>query len=122
MLCNIFGILKESHYGYLVRKFCFAPFMYAHTHVCMRECAHVHIVTDFINAFPGNSSVNTVQHATVDDAVFSVSFAPSSCGTTGLCKPLLGNDSVNTFPRIGPCYESGGVMNNRDGVFREVCA
>jgi hypothetical protein len=28
------------------------------------------IVTDLINALPGNSSVNTVQHATVDEAVF----------------------------------------------------
>jgi hypothetical protein len=30
------------------------------------------IVTDLINAFPGNSSVNMVQNATVDEAVFSV--------------------------------------------------
>jgi hypothetical protein len=29
------------------------------------------IITDFINALPGNSSVNTVQHATVDEAVVS---------------------------------------------------
>jgi hypothetical protein len=27
---------------------------------------------DLINALPGNSSVNTVQHATVQEAVFSV--------------------------------------------------
>jgi hypothetical protein len=25
-----------------------------------------------VNAFPGNSSVNTVQHATIEEAVFSV--------------------------------------------------
>jgi hypothetical protein len=30
----------------------------------------IHILTDLINALPGNSSVNTVQHITV--AVFSV--------------------------------------------------
>jgi hypothetical protein len=30
------------------------------------------IVTDLINALPGNSSVNTVQHATIEKAVFSV--------------------------------------------------
>jgi hypothetical protein len=30
------------------------------------------IVTDLINAFPGNSSVNAVQHATIEDAVLSV--------------------------------------------------
>jgi hypothetical protein len=28
------------------------------------------IVTDLINALPGNSSVNTVQHATIEEAVF----------------------------------------------------
>jgi hypothetical protein len=32
----------------------------------------VYIVTDLINALPGNSSVNTVQHATIEEAVFSV--------------------------------------------------
>jgi hypothetical protein len=30
------------------------------------------VVTDLINALPGSSSVNTVQHATVGEAVFSV--------------------------------------------------
>jgi hypothetical protein len=30
------------------------------------------IVTNLINALPGNSSVNMVQHATIDEAVFSV--------------------------------------------------
>jgi hypothetical protein len=34
------------------------------------------IVTDLINALPGNSSVNTVQHATMGEAVFSVWSAP----------------------------------------------
>jgi hypothetical protein len=34
------------------------------------------IVTNLIDALPGNSSVNTVQHATVDEAVFSISSAP----------------------------------------------
>jgi hypothetical protein len=29
-------------------------------------------VTDLINALPGNSSVNTIQHATIEEAVFSV--------------------------------------------------
>jgi hypothetical protein len=35
------------------------------------------IVTDFINALPGNSSVNTVQHAAIEEAVFSVSAVTS---------------------------------------------
>jgi hypothetical protein len=29
-------------------------------------------ITDLINALPGNSSVNMVQHATMEEAVFSV--------------------------------------------------
>jgi hypothetical protein len=77
---------------------------------------------DLINALQGNTSVNTVQHATIEEAVFSMSSAPSSDGTTGLCTPLLGNGSVNTFLHIGRCYESTNVINNRDGVFRGVCA
>jgi hypothetical protein len=40
------------------------------------------IVTDLNNALPGNSSVNTVQHRTVGEAVFFMSSAPSSGGTT----------------------------------------
>jgi hypothetical protein len=31
-----------------------------------------YIVTDLINALPGNISVNTVQHATIKEAMFSV--------------------------------------------------
>jgi hypothetical protein len=31
-----------------------------------------HIITDLINALPGNRSVNTVQHATIEEPVFSV--------------------------------------------------
>jgi hypothetical protein len=81
----------------------------------------VSIVTDLINALPGNSSINTVQHVVIDEAVFSMSSAPSSSGTTGLYNPLLGNGSVNTFPRIGPCYESGYVINTRESVFHGVC-
>jgi hypothetical protein len=35
------------------------------------------IITDLINALPGNSSVNQVQHATIEEAVFSVSAVTS---------------------------------------------
>jgi hypothetical protein len=59
----------------------------------------LNIVPDLINALPGNSSVNTVQHPTINEAVFSTSSAPSSGGTTGLCNPFLRNGSVNTIPR-----------------------
>jgi hypothetical protein len=36
------------------------------------------IVTDLINAFPGNNSLNMVQYATIEEAVFSVdpTYAP----------------------------------------------
>jgi hypothetical protein len=79
------------------------------------------IVTDLIKALPDNSSVNTVQHAAIDEAVFSMWSAPSSVGTTGLCNPFLSKGSVNTLPRIGPCYESGDV-NNIGSVFHGVGA
>jgi hypothetical protein len=32
----------------------------------------INIVTDLINVLPGNGSVNTVQHATIEEAVFYV--------------------------------------------------
>jgi hypothetical protein len=38
----------------------------------MREMDHWRTITDLINALPGNSYVNTVQHATIDEAVFSM--------------------------------------------------
>jgi hypothetical protein len=81
-----------------------------------------YIVTDLINALPGNISVNTVQDAKIYGAVFSMSSGPSSGGTTGLCYLFLGNGSVNTFPRIGPYYGNGDVIDNRDTVFCGVCA
>jgi hypothetical protein len=74
----------------------------------------------FDQRFAGNSSVNTVQHTTIDEVVFSKSSAPSSSGTTGFCNPPVDNGSVNTFPPIGQCYESGDVINNKDGIFRGV--
>jgi hypothetical protein len=40
----------------------------------------LYILTDLINALPGNSSVNTVQHATIEEAVFSVSAVTSRSG------------------------------------------
>jgi hypothetical protein len=57
------------------------------------------IVTDLINALPDNVNVNTVQHATIVEAVFSMSSAPGSSGITGLCNPFLSNGPVNTLPR-----------------------
>jgi hypothetical protein len=71
----------------------------------------VNIITVLMSALPGNSSVNMVQQATIDEAVFSMSSVQSSGGETGLC---------NRFPRLGKHFRvSGDVSNNRDGVFRE---
>jgi hypothetical protein len=36
------------------------------------DCVKYNIVTDKINALPGSGSVNTVQHATIGEAVFSM--------------------------------------------------
>jgi hypothetical protein len=36
-------------------------------------CGTYIIETDLINALPGNSHVNTIQHATTEEAVISVS-------------------------------------------------
>jgi hypothetical protein len=64
------------------------------------------IVTGLINALPGNSYVNTVQHAKIDEAVFPVSSVPSSNGNGVLCEQLLGYVSVLTIEmcfQCGPC-------------------
>jgi hypothetical protein len=42
--------------------------------------------------------------------------------TKWLCNPFLSNGWVNIFPLKGPCYESGDVINNKDGVFHWVYA
>jgi hypothetical protein len=38
----------------------------------LRHRREDNIVTDLMNELPGNSSVNTVQHAAIEEAVFSV--------------------------------------------------
>jgi ABC-type multidrug transport system permease subunit len=50
-------------------------------------------LTDLINALSGNSYINTVQQATIYEAVFSMPSAP------GLCNQFLSNSSGNTLPR-----------------------
>jgi hypothetical protein len=44
-----------------------------------------YIVMDVINILPGNSSVNTVQHATIEEAVVSVSAVTSRSGGCWSC-------------------------------------
>jgi hypothetical protein len=43
-------------------------------------------------------NIHMVQHATINEAVFSMSSAPSSGGTTEFWNPFLSNGSVNIFP------------------------
>jgi hypothetical protein len=48
-----------------------------HSLLKMANLKKKYIVTDLISALPGNSYVNTVQHATIDEVVFSVSAVTS---------------------------------------------
>jgi hypothetical protein len=50
----------------------------------------MHIVTDLINTLPGNGSVKAVQHATIDEAVFSMSSAPRPVLVTDLTRVFCG--------------------------------
>jgi hypothetical protein len=52
-------------------------------------------VTDIINAFRGNDSINTVQHTTIDEAVFSMSPAP---------RPLLVTDQWTRSLTRDTCF------------------
>jgi hypothetical protein len=66
----------------------------------------INIVTDVINAFPCNSSVNTVQHATRDEVVFSMSSASSNSRNGILCDQLLSHATVLIIELCflcGPC-------------------
>jgi hypothetical protein len=74
-------------------------------------------VTDLINALPDNSSVNTVQHATIDQTVFPMSSALSSGGSTGLCNPFLSNGSVNTLQ----CWQWRHTTVDGDHVTCSLC-
>jgi hypothetical protein len=55
------------------------------------------IVTDLINALPGNSYVNTVKQAAIDEAVFSMLSAASNSRNGVLCNQLLGYATVLTI-------------------------
>jgi hypothetical protein len=68
--------------------------------------AYEDIVTDFINTLPGNSYVNRVQRATIDEAVFCMSSAPSNSRNGVLCDQFLGYATVLTTELCflcGPC-------------------
>jgi hypothetical protein len=75
----------------------------------LTPCSLVDIVTDLINAMPGNSYVNTVQLATIDEAVFSMSSASSNSRNGVLCDQMLGYATVLTKELCflcGPCRGS----------------
>jgi hypothetical protein len=79
------------------------------------DALKIYIVTDLINALPGNSSINTVQDATIDEAVFYV-VRGEQRWKNGVIQPV-------SKQRLGKHFRvSGDVSNNRDGVFRGVCA
>jgi hypothetical protein len=77
--------------------------------VTPRILVDVNILTDLINALPGNSSVNTIQHATIEEAVFSVD------PTDALIDWL---DSNHMFT-VGPFPFCGYVSKSRGG-FRAI--
>jgi hypothetical protein len=92
------------------------------------------IVTDLINALPGSSFLDTVQHATID-AVFSMTSAPlpagngpinSQCDTSywfSVWSSLRNNRTVFSVP--GPCredmrkYGNGNWLDLSSEVLRE---
>jgi hypothetical protein len=65
---------------------------------------YYYIVRVFINALPGNSYLNTVQHATIDEAVFSMYSAPSNGRNGVLCDQL---PSYATVLKIEVCFLCG---------------
>jgi hypothetical protein len=78
---------------------------YVHIVTCTpiaRQCVGKQVRED---RFLVNSPL--LSYATIDEAVFSIWSGPSKSRIMGLCSPFLSKGWVNTFPRIGPCYESG---------------
>jgi hypothetical protein len=55
----MFGFIELAH-------------IYISTILDHHHMIHEYIATDLINALPGNNSVNTVKHATINEAVFSM--------------------------------------------------
>jgi hypothetical protein len=58
------SIVPQPKYGYKITNTKGTYIYYLHFRSFM------HIVTDLINALPGNSSLNTVQHATIEEMTF----------------------------------------------------
>jgi hypothetical protein len=58
------------------------------------------IVTDLINALPGNSSVNTIQHATMEKAVLSVDLTDAPIDWLDSDHVKCDNCSSMSVPRL----------------------
>jgi hypothetical protein len=56
----------------------------------LKHCIGIpkNIVTDLINALPGNSSVNMVQHATIDEAFFFYVVCVEQRWNNGVMQPI----------------------------------
>jgi hypothetical protein len=99
LLHHVISHRKQYQHGNNTPPLSLLAVMYFHWYI-------IHIVTDSINALPGNSYVNTVQHATIDEAVFSMSSASSNSRNRVLCDQLLGHATVliiRLWLLCGPC-------------------
>jgi hypothetical protein len=72
-------------------------------------------VTDLINALPGNSSVNMVQHATIEGAVFSVSAVTSHSGGWRSCDmfPVMHVCSLDIYVTEFVRFRDESVLGRR---------
>jgi hypothetical protein len=74
--------VKATHTESIVKQVLHSAMLH-HQDVAMKfviSLLQVNIVTDLINSLPDNSSVNTIQQATIQEAVFSVSAVTSRSG------------------------------------------
>jgi hypothetical protein len=75
----------ENHFPPILKTWCGRNFKHdvLTSHSLQFFCKGYNIVTDLMNALPGKSSVNTVQHATIEKAVFSVDLNDAPIGLAG---------------------------------------
>jgi hypothetical protein len=60
----------------------------------------LHIIVDLINALPGNCSENTIQHATIEEAVFSVYPTDAPIDWLDSDHVIYGCCRAMSFPRL----------------------
>jgi hypothetical protein len=99
-------ILKDQeheHFSRILRRIetTSKTYAYIYTYIYMLLYVHPLLGNVLVNKFPRRQFlVNSplLGYTTIDEAVFSMSSAPSSGGTTRLCNPFLSNGSINTLP------------------------